>query len=110
MSNERCVICFKSFKEEFDFSRRDKESLILFKRNIYQNIFEYNILFGKYSIECYRGVNCQTFSNLFINLCKGNPSHFKDGFKNKSIKGVIKRIQMIIYLYEMNINFISKKI
>ena len=54
-------------------------------------------------------MTCQSFSNLFINLCKGTPSHFKGGIKDQSTKGVLKRIQMIIYLSEMNKLLIGKK-
>ena len=110
-----CPNCKKSFdlKSKIDFSNTQKNSLIIYKLCAFTEIkpynYEYNIIFGKYSIASYRGVNCQTFCNLFINLCKGNPTYFKEGMLHKSTKSVVKRLQMIIYLFEINRILYRKK-
>ena len=111
----KCPHCKKGFNwdDMLDFSNTRKDSLIIYKICAFKEKkpykYQYKIIFGKYSIASYRGVNCQTFCNLFINLCKGNPTYFKDGMLHKSTKSVVKRVQMIIYLFEINRILYRKK-
>jgi hypothetical protein len=67
--------------------------------------YSYHILYGKYSLILGKGINCQTFANLFINLMKGIPFSFSVLIRHNP---VIKRIQCLKYFYDINRLFLEK--
>ena len=50
-----------------------------------------------------RSLNCQSFANFFINLMRGNPFRYTTFIKAHTV--VERRLLVMKYLYEINVNF-----
>ena len=68
---------------------------------------KYFIMYGMYSVFDYKGVNCQTFANFYINLMRNKPFKYKKTFFKKKYKSIVKRIQMMKYLFDINKQFLE---
>ena len=86
-------------------------STLKYYKNIYddnqQGSFDYYILYGRFKVFAERrSLNCQSFANFFINLMRGNPFRYTTFIKAHTV--VERRLLVMKYLYEINVNFLRE--
>lgn len=69
--------------------------------------YKYYIMYGMYSSLSIKGINCQTFANLFINIMRKNPFRYISSIFKKNYKSLVKRLQMMKYLFDINNKFLE---
>ena len=98
--------CEKCQIYNYGFQKPENIYDLKYFRNVYYDIdesFRYYILYGKYSFYRINGISSKSFANFFFNLMSGDP------FKNKEKKNtIIKRLQVIKYLFDINSKYMLK--